>query len=51
MKTKLDNKGQLKFSFDKPVAKSTSPNISEQNGKVVRFDPKSELYKRILSRK
>lgn len=47
MKPKLHN-NQLKFSFDSSIAKESAN--AERNPKIVRFDPKSELYKKILKR-
>lgn len=52
MKTKNNrNKNQLKFGFEKPTEPIRPQGRSSFDGKVVNFDPKQELYKKILNRK
>jgi hypothetical protein len=51
MKKKLDNNTQLKFRFEKTEPHPSTPSNSEGGAKLIKFDPKSELYKRILNRK
>lgn len=51
MKKKLDKNTQLKFSFEKAETYQSNSVSSDGTAKLVKFDPKAELYKRILNRK
>ena len=51
MKKKLADNTQLKFSFERTENRHAGSASSNYSAKIVKFDPKAELYRKILNRK
>lgn len=51
MKTRKTDNTQLKFRFEKNRNCQTASSVALHEARTVQFNPKAELYKKILKRK